>query len=73
MLPLATALFFPDYGNTGVPWDLVFLHFFLFAIFIAFTIIFNATRSFDRENLSRIKDQSTPYPNLHPRSYVLDT
>ena len=66
MLPLATALFFPDYGNSGVPWDLVLLHFYFFAIFIPFIIIFNATGSSDRENPNRIKDQNTGYPDLHP-------
>ncbi|WP_413390459.1 hypothetical protein [Prochlorococcus marinus] len=54
MLPLATALFFPDYGDSGVPWDLVLLHFYFFAIFIPFIIIFNAARSSDRENPNRI-------------------
>ena len=68
MLPLATALFFPDYGNSGVPWDLVLLHFYFFAIFIPFIIIFNAARSSDRENPNRIKDQTTRYPDLHPRA-----
>ena len=64
---LATALFFPDYGSTGVPWDLYLLHFYFFVIFIPFIIIFNAAKSSDKENPTRIKDQSTPYPDLHPK------
>ena len=68
MNPFATALFFPDYGNMGVPWDLILLHLYFFAIFIPFFIIYNAARSSDRENPTRIKDQSTRYPDLHPRA-----
>ena len=68
MLPIATALFFPVYGSAGVPWDLVLLHFYFFAIFIPLFIIFNAARSSDRENPNRIKDESTRYPDLHPRA-----
>ena len=65
---LATALFFPDYGNAGVPWDLILLHFYFFAIFIPFIIILIAGRNSDREKPSRIKNQSTRYPDLHPRA-----
>ena len=68
MHPLATALFFLDYGNSRFPWDLVLLHFYFFAIYIPFIIIFYAARSSDRENPNRIKDQSTRYPDLHPRA-----
>ena len=68
MITLATALFFPDYGSSGIPWDLFLLHFYFFAIFIPFIIIFNAARSSDRENPSRIKDQTTRFPDLHPRA-----
>ena len=68
MFPLATALFFPDYGSTGVPWDLVLLQFYFFAIFIPFLVIFIAARSSDRENPNRIKDESNRYPDLHPRA-----
>ena len=68
MHPLATALFFPAYGSTGVQWDLVLLHFYFFAIFIPFAVIFNAARSSDRENPNRIKDESSRYPDLHPRA-----
>tara|TARA_B100000214_G_scaffold275614_1_gene205596 strand:+ start:908 stop:1114 length:207 start_codon:yes stop_codon:yes gene_type:complete len=68
MFTLATALFFPDYGSTGLPWDLFLLHFFFFAIFIPFIVIFNAAKSSDSDNPKRIKDQSTPYPDLHPRA-----
>ena len=68
MLPLATALFFPDYGSSGVPWDLFLLHFYFFAIFIPFLVKINAARSSDRENPNRIKDESSRYPDLHPRA-----
>ena len=68
MLSLATALFFPDYGSNGVPWDLFLLHFYFFIIFVPFLVIFNAARSSDRENPKRIKDNTTTYPDLHPRA-----
>ena len=68
MFSLSTALFFQDYGNAGLPWDLILLHLYFFAIFIPFTIIFNAARNSDRENPNRIKDQTTKYPDLHPRA-----
>ena len=56
MMLLSTALFFPDYGSSGVPWDLLLLHFYFFAIAIPFLIIFNAARNSDRENPNRVKD-----------------
>ena len=65
---LSTALFFPDYGSSGVPWDLLLLHFYFFAIVIPFLIIFNAARNSDRENPNRVKDETTRYPDLHPRA-----
>ena len=65
---LITALFFPDYGNAGVPWDLYLLHFYFFLIFILFVIIFNAEKSSDKDNPNKIKDQSTKYPDLHPKA-----
>ena len=68
MLQIATALFFPDYGSEGVPWDLLLLHFYFFAIFIPFIVIFNSARSSDRENPSKVKDKRTRYPDLHPRA-----
>ncbi len=68
VFPLATALFFPDYGSSGVPWDLLLLHFYFFAIAIPFLIIFNAARNSDRENPNRVKDETTRYPDLHPRA-----
>tara|TARA_B100000579_G_C22763284_1_gene820086 strand:- start:26 stop:229 length:204 start_codon:yes stop_codon:yes gene_type:complete len=67
-MAFATALFFPDYGNTGVPWDLLLLHFYFFLVLIPFVVIFNAARSSERENPNKIKDQSTTYPDLHPRA-----
>ena len=68
MILLSTALFFPDYGSSGVPWDLFLLHFYFFAIAIPFLIIFNAARNSDRENPNRVKDETTRYPDLHPRA-----
>ena len=68
MHSFATALFFPDYGNAGVPWDLILLHFYFFAIAIPFIIIYNAARASDRENPTRIKNENTRYPDLHPRA-----
>ena len=68
MLILATALFFPDYGSEGVPWDLFLLHFYFFLIFVPLIVIFSAARSSDRENPNRKKDNTTKYPDLHPRA-----
>ena len=68
MMLLSTALFFPDYGSSGVPWDLLLLHFYFFAIAIPFLIIFNTARNSDRENPNRVKDETTRYPDLHPRA-----
>ena len=68
MFHLSTALFFPDYGSSGVPWDLLLLNFYLFAIAIPCLIIFNAARNSDRENPNRAKDETTRYPDLHPRA-----
>ena len=68
MILLSTALFFPDYGSSGVPWDLLLLHFYFFAIAIPLLIIFNAARSSERENPNRVKDETTRYPDLHPRA-----
>ena len=68
MMLLSTALFFPDYGSSGVPWDLLLLHFYFFAIVIPFLIIFIAARNSDRENPNRVKDETTRYPDLHPRA-----
>ena len=68
MVQLATALFFPDYGNAGLPWDLLLLHFYFFAIFLPFIIIFNAAKSADSEKPIRLKDERTRYPDLHPRA-----
>ena len=68
MMLLSTALFFPDYGSSGVPWDLLLLHFYFFAIAIPFLIIFNAARNSDRENPNRVKDETTSCPDFHPRA-----
>ena len=68
MLFPATALFFPDYGVSGLPWDLLLLHFYFFMIFIPFIVIFNAAKNSGLENPDRIKNQSTKYPDLFPRA-----
>ena len=39
VLPFLTAIFFPDYGYQGIPWDLYLLHFFFFAIVVPFHVI----------------------------------
>tara|TARA_Y100001968_G_C18918752_1_gene508758 strand:+ start:23 stop:235 length:213 start_codon:yes stop_codon:yes gene_type:complete len=62
-----TALFFPDYGPNGAPWDLYLLHFFFFTIFVPFLVILFAARSHDKQNPNAIKnDGDTPYPNDFP-------
>ena len=68
MYCFATALFFPDYGTEGLPWDLLLVHFYFFAILVPFLIIFNAARNSDLENPQRIKNQSTKYPDLFPKA-----
>ena len=68
MFSIATALFFPDYGNSDLPWDLLLIHFYFFIIFIPFIAIFNAAKHSDRENPNRIKNQTTRFPDLHPRA-----
>ncbi len=69
MYSLTTAFFFfPDYGSAGVTWDLILLHFYFFAMFIPFIVIFNAAMNSDRENPYRIKDQTKRFQDLHPRA-----
>ena len=68
MYLISTALFFPDYGNAGLPWDLLLMHFFFFATFIPFIVIFNAARNSDYENPHRLKDETTNFPDLFPRA-----
>ena len=68
MTLFSTALFFPDYGSGGLPWDLLLLHFYFFVIFVPLIVIYNAAKSSNRENPTRIKDQSTRFPDLHPRA-----
>ena len=68
MITVATALFFPDYGANGVPWDLYLVHFYFFAISIPFVIIFNSAKNSDRVNPNKLKDETTKYPDLHPRA-----
>tara|TARA_Y100001968_G_C19147282_1_gene614421 strand:+ start:292 stop:498 length:207 start_codon:yes stop_codon:yes gene_type:complete len=68
MYTLATALFFFDYGTSGVPWDLVLLHFYFFTIFIPLVVIYIAVTNSDRENPNKVKEQSNSYPDLHPRA-----
>ena len=62
-----TALFFPDYGPNGAPWDLYLLHFFFFAIFTPFVIVFFSARAHDRDKPDAVKnDQDTRFPNRFP-------
>ena len=69
MIVFSTALFFPDYGSAGIPWDLYLLHFYFFAIFVPFVVIIYSARSSDRQNPDRVKDQNTRFPDLHPRAW----
>ena len=68
MYALATALFFPDYGSNGIPWDLYLIHFYFFIIFIPFIVIFNAAKSSDLDNPNKVKNSKTRYPDFHPRA-----
>ena len=78
VLPFITAIFFPDYGYQGVPWDLYLLHLFFFAIVIPFHVIIFAARSAQTVKPNGVKDwlkgettatkeeSSTPFPNNFP-------
>ena len=55
-LPFLTAIFFPDYGYQGIPWDLYLLHFFFFAIVIPFHVIIFAARSAQTVKPNGVKD-----------------
>ena len=56
VLPFITAIFFPDYGYQGIPWDLYLLHFFFFAIVIPFHVIIFAARSAQKVKPNGVKD-----------------
>ena len=56
VLPFLTAIFFPDYGYQGIPWDLYLLHFFFFAIVIPFHVIIFAARSAQTVKPNGVKD-----------------
>ena len=51
-----TAIFFPDYGYQGIPWDLYLLHLFFFAIVIPFHIIIFAARNAQTVKPNGVKD-----------------
>ena len=55
-LPFLTAIFFPDYGYQGIPWDLYLLHFFFFAIVIPFHVIIFAARSTQTVKPNGVRD-----------------
>ena len=72
-----TALFFPDYGPNGAPWDLYLLHFFFFAIVIPFHVIIFAARNSQtvkpngfkdwlKSETKAVKDETTMFPNKFP-------
>ena len=77
-ITLMTAVFFPDYGYEGVPWDLYLLHLFFFAIVIPFHVIFFAARNAQQVKPNGVKDWlklesnelkdnvSTRFPNKFP-------
>ena len=56
VLPFITAIFFPDYGYQGIPWDLYLLHLFFFAIVIPFHVIIFAARSAQKVKPNGVKD-----------------
>jgi len=78
VLPFLTAIFFPDYGYQGIPWDLYLLHFFFFAIVIPFHVIIFAARNAQTVKPNGVKDwlkgetnatkddQATMFPNNFP-------
>ena len=78
VLPFITAIFFPDYGYQGIPWDLYLLHFFFFAIVIPFHVIIFAARNSQKIKPNGVKDwlkgetsatkdeQATIFPNNFP-------
>ena len=51
-----TAVFFPDYGYEGVPWDLYLLHLFFLAIIIPFHVIIFAARNAQTVKPNGVKD-----------------
>ncbi|WP_269610847.1 hypothetical protein [Prochlorococcus marinus] len=55
-LTFLTAIFFPDYGYQGIPWDLYLLHLFFFAIVIPFHVIIFAARSAQTVKPNGVKD-----------------
>tara|TARA_B100000700_G_C14578134_1_gene638852 strand:+ start:360 stop:602 length:243 start_codon:yes stop_codon:yes gene_type:complete len=76
-LTFLTALFFPDYGPNGAPWDLLLLHLFFFAIVIPFHVIIfaarngqtnkpNGVKDWLKYETSAVKTQETPFPNKFP-------
>ena len=78
VLPFLTAIFFPDYGYQGIPWDLYLLHFFFFAIVIQFHVIIFEARNSQTVKPNGVKDwlkgetnttkdeQATMFPNNFP-------
>ena len=56
VLPVLTAIFFPDYGYQGITWDLYLLHFFFFAIVFPFHVIIFAARSAQKVKPNGVKD-----------------
>ena len=82
-LTFLTALFFPDYGSNGVPWDLYLVHVAYFSIVIPFHVIFFSARAKERQNtdaapfqkveLSSMNsiqnnEEKTRYPDNFPRA-----
>ncbi len=77
-ITLMTAVFFPDYGYQGIPWDLYLLHFFFFAIVVPFHVIFFAARNSQTVKPNGVRDwlklestvdsqkKETRFPNQFP-------
>ena len=67
ILPFLTAVFFPDYGYEGVPWDLYLVHLFYFAIIIPFHVIFFAARNSNRQDPNQVNaSKHMPFPDKFP-------
>ena len=76
-----TALFFPDYGSNGVPWDLLLVHLAYFSIVVPFHVIFFSARARERNNTSAApfqkvvvsesnfeKSEKTRFPDNFPKA-----
>ena len=72
-IPFLTAIFFPDYGYEGIPWDLYLLHFFFFAIVIPFHVIIFAARNAQTVKPNGFMDRRCTQQGITPLSLVHST